>query len=248
MNALRFAFASLRYHKQTIRPYWLVSLVFSLVISFLWCLKHSFALFYQQVIQLFSSEQSNGQTSLFSNELQAYINKVDCFYLVLIIVASGSLLLFTAFFLWHFLKKRQDFLIFRNSGITKQWFLQIWLEFLLPALLLLAFTILLFLILQPFLQTVILSIHQKVISFFGMDHLQLAVNTADRSRWLIKLPANGAALFNSIQLPTRSWSLILIQGAFLSFLNLLVINSLLLPLFSLYFYKRRKNNDRHSFE
>ncbi|MGX7132335.1 hypothetical protein ACWOB3_07620 [Enterococcus songbeiensis] len=249
MNTIRFALASLQYHRRSITPYWLTALFFFFALSFFVCLKMSFDVFCQQITTLFSPEErSLINTELFSADLKSYTEKIDTFYRLGFFLVGGLFILVTLLFLYFYLKKRPDLTVFRKSGVANhRWLGQLLAEFLLPAFLLFLVVMVTLLIFQPLLQTTIENSHRALIQHYGMDQLQIElINGDDLTRWLVKLPANGTSLFNSIQLPARTWTLLFVQSALKTLAFFTACYFVLIPLIISFFLRRKAHDDRHT--
>ncbi|MGX7197639.1 hypothetical protein [Enterococcus olivae] len=205
---IRFALASLRYHKRSTVLYTLLLVIGFSLLLFLNSLLESLPLLFNQTKELITSSGYQEEESFILQQLRQSQEQLRLVYTYIRDLRLPLLLaFFFVFFLFGQIKKDQELLAWYQSGSSVYAWMRFNLaEHLSPILLLAIVFSMVFLIFQHSLGNLVLETHLKAMDSLNELSVNIQVMEDDSlNRLLIRFPRTNQALFSSLQLSSHEW-------------------------------------------
>lgn len=228
MRTVHYAVASLRYHRKTYLPYFIVLLLLTVGIFFVLCLVNSAQAVYHSLQDMLASNPMN-ENKQWTTPLQFFFSQMKHIYGLVVFGVFSLLTFLTIFFsTYTFTRRKREWQIFFTSGQSHlRVGLQIIYEFVIPALLIVGCLTCLVLIFQPLVQRLCEFVHTHTAQMIRTNDL---ANLNNGTKFGVRLPKNYPLLIQSVFISSRDWLNILAKTACQTIILLLANYSIGLPL------------------
>lgn len=234
MTIFNYALASVKYHRKYLMKYFILAAMMMALIVIIFCLKNVLTTVEHQITETLKDYNASDIETGFHQRmdvLQTVYSRFLTGCLVLLAALTGI------FGFNYLLRRKEEFLVLKESGISKtRMCCQIFLEFLIPTLLIVLGLYLVFLIFQPLIQRLLQVLQLTAVRHFSFQ--QLAGNNHEQTTLMVRLPMNNAALLNSAFIGNREWLTIIAKSCVLCGVVVFLIDLICLP-FSFFFARRK---------
>ncbi|MFV0558003.1 MAG: hypothetical protein ACK5MW_05135 [Enterococcus sp.] len=239
MKIIYYAQASLRYHRKKMMPYFLFTLLISLIADGLFILSNSLEFIYNQASEYSLLHQGTMNLTIFDNQLRLQLNQAAQLYhrslgLLFLVFIIGSVLFF-----FRYLKNRSEFSYLKLLGISSiHWYLLILLEIILPFIVIILISCLFFICFQNGFQSLLEHIQLHFLQPFNLQHINDFQSQS--TGLMVKLPNSSDVLLSLIHVSTRSWVHLVMDALQKTFIRIGLFYCLVIPLIT-YLSKRRSH-------
>lgn len=223
---MKFAFASLKYHKRSTLVYSLLLILGCTLLLFINSLLESLPLIFNQAKELVSSSGYQQEEQLIWQQLQQHHEELKKVYLYLRNVRLPLLLfLFFLYYLVSQMKKNQELFAWYQSGSSiSSWIRFNLVEHLVPILFLTITYGCMILIFQDSIGNFLLNIHLKLMNSLNKLTIHVQITEDETlNRLLVRFPTTNQALVSSIQLSSQQWLKILFTALWKTMLTTVAI-------------------------
>ena len=203
---LRFAIASLKYHKRTTTLYFCLVMLLGTSLLLINTLIASLPFYLKQVKKLLNDSGYQESDAIIWAHLQETTNHLHSFYTSIYLLQLPFIFcIFTVFFIYLQHKKRNELRAWKQSGSSWQSWLRLSFTETLPTLLVFfAIASFVVLLLQSFISSFILETHLHVMTFLDKQDHPLALSQIGQvnmhNQFVIRFPETNQALLESIRL------------------------------------------------